>query len=254
MKTRKIKQFARLGTVVLLLAGVSFNPCKAQGEAPDASDKGFAPSVFEVSLGISSLDVQELKTYMEDYKQNIEHVTSTRLNNPAYAVDLGLSVKIHKQLALGFQFQSLTNRLVIEYNDYRGLNLVEYFSNEQRKEIKLKTNTILLMPQISWYYKNNLSRLYPFLQLAGGYGSASISLEGANGLTGRGSGLALAGSVGFEAGGGVFLFHLRAGYRYFDPGMSYTIPIDQSEHPDINLSGVFINVGFGFLLSKHQSK
>jgi len=254
MKTRKINQFARLEAVVLLLAVGSFNPCKAQHEAPDAGRKGYAPSVFEVSFGMGSLDVQELKTYMEDYEQNIEHVTSTRLNNPAYAVDLGLSVKIHRQLALGFQFQSLTNRMVIEYSDYRGLNLVEYFSNEHQKEIKLKTNTILLLPQISWYYKNNLSRLYPFLQLAGGYGSTSISMEGANGLTGRGSGLALAGSVGFEAGSGLFLFHLRAGYRYFDPGMTYTIPFDQSEHPDINLSGVFINVGFGFFMSKHQSK
>jgi hypothetical protein len=204
----------------------------------------YAVSMLGFSLGISNVHLDDLKSFMREYQANYSHVRYSNYNNLGFIVDITMKVRVHRHLSTGLQFQSLTNRMSFKYDDYSGPNPIMYFTDEET--IKLKTNSILIMPVINYYLKNKGGSFRSSVMFSGGYGTARINLL--NDVNGKGDGLALAGSIGMEIGGGTLKLLLDGGYRYFDPGMTYTASVAGSEDLEVDLSGFFFKVGGGIRL------
>jgi hypothetical protein len=219
----------------------------AQTEATKNVVHTETPSLLGFAMGVSGMGMENWKAFLGDYENELPNVSETRYNDNGFLFDLFLKVKVRKNLAVGFSYQSLSNKMSIQYYDNTNLSVIQIFMLQGYRVVHLKTSTVLFLPTFSWYIPDKLPNFYPFLQVACGMGSSKISLT--NDIMGRGQGLAASGSAGFEAGWRIFLFHARAGYRYLRPKMSYSRSILDCERLCVDLSGFFVNLGMGLKLN-----
>ena len=219
----------------------------AQTEATKNPVHWETPSILGFAMGASGMGMENWKAFLGEYENQLPNVSETSYNDNGFLFDLFLKVRVRKNMAVGFNFQSLSNKMTIQYYDNTNLGIIQIFMLQGYKVANLKTNTVLFLPTFSWYIPDKLPNFYPFLQAACGLGSSNISLT--NDIKGRGQGLAASASAGFEVGWRIFLFHTRAGYRHLRPNISYSRAVLDCEDLCLDLSGFFVTVGMGLKLN-----
>ncbi len=245
-KREKSSSLLAMKLIISFLLFTAFQVA-AQKEAAKVPVHSETPSILGFAMGASGMGMENWKAFLGEYEKQLPNVSETSYTDNGFLFDLFLKVRVRKNMAVGFNFQSLSNKMSIQYYDNTNLSVIQIFMLQGYRVAHLKTNTVLFLPTFSWYIPDKFPNFYPFLQAACGLGSTNISLT--NDIMGRGQGLAASASVGFETGWRIFLFHTRAGYRYLRPNMSYSRSILDCEELCVDLSGFFVTVGMGLKLN-----
>ena len=211
-----------------------------------------APTVMGVSFGTTGLVMDNWSDYLHELSNDLPEAEKINCNKNGFLFDFFIKIKAHKQFSVGLNLESLTNRMSIQYYDATGLGFFQILLAMGNKTARLKINSILLVPNFSWYIPDNLPNFHPFIQASVGVGTTRIRLDVDDEVltNGQGQDFVFVGASGFEAGIRRFIFHAEGGYRFYDPGMKYTMknknlqPGDQ----DANQSGFFVSLGIGIRL------
>lgn len=255
MKIHLTKFTTRAALLLVCMSLTSPNQALSQADSAPAR-KYSAPAVFGFTYGITSLGNQGWRSFVESYKLDIEEVKSTNYRKNGNMFDVFFKVPVHPQLTAGLQVQGIFNKMTIEYSDYSNMGFMQILFLKGERIVKWKTGSFLLLPEIAWYIPGKLDHFHPFLDVACGIGITNISMTdeqvvGSSDysiIEGSGEGLVFSGCAGFETGGRILLFHLRAGYRYYNPSIRYGRCPDEYGLPKTNLSGFYANIGIGFRL------